>query len=113
MIHSGKLRHLIQIKRDAAASLNDYGEPAPATAELVAEVMASVQPQRAKEQLEAGRLEGSAGFLLRLRFRSDVDSRCYVILKDGRRLDIKSLINVEERGRELELVCVEHQGGGA
>ena len=72
----------------------------------VATLWAEVVPLRGAESLQAEKVTAEITHLLRLRYRSDVtpDKR---LLLGGRALNIRAVLNVGERGRELEVYCEE------
>lgn len=67
----------------------------------------SIQPERGREVLAAGRLESSNGAVIRIRSSAaarEIDASYRV--KDGDDIYVvRSIINPDQRGRFLDLVC--------
>lgn len=82
-----------------------YGDPQPAWGP-VAEVWASVKPLSGREAMLAQQLQPDVTHAVRLRYRAGVGPECRLVLK-GRKLNVVSVLNVEERDRSLELLCIE------
>ena len=72
----------------------------------VATVWAGVEPLRGREYLEAKQMQADVSTRIRMRYRSGVTPEMRV-LYDGRTYEIESVIDVLERGRELNLMCRE------
>lgn len=70
----------------------------------IAEVWAEVTPQAGVEAVQAMHLGGSMRSRVRLRYRPDVNSERRFLFK-GRTLNIRSVRDIEERGRWLECIC--------
>jgi SPP1 family predicted phage head-tail adaptor len=111
-MRAGRLRTLVEVRRPVTAPLDAYGDAAGDGFQRVCFTYVSLVPQRATERLQAGQITISTPIKVATRYRPDINSQCYLFVpSSGRRLDIQSVINVAERNRELELVCIEHEGG--
>ena len=103
----GALRHRIAIEADSVTSDGGGGLDKPwATPTTVAKVWAAIQPLRGAERLKAQQLEESITHKITIRYRTGISPSQRVNFK-GRIFNIRSVINVEERNRWLELLCEE------
>lgn len=104
MIRAGGLRHRIELQKRTQTADGVGGMTTTWTRKHYAR--AAIWPEKAGEVVEAGRLEHRITHRIRIRHRSDVDASMRV--KFGERyFDIVSIINREERNRELDLMAVE------
>jgi SPP1 family predicted phage head-tail adaptor len=110
MIEAGKLRHRVHIERPAAVA-DQYGQGAPPTWETVADVWADVRPLTARETLQAKQVGLQTAYVVTIRYRSDVTSRCRLNW-DGRHLYVTSVIDVGARHRELQILASEQEPAG-
>lgn len=103
-MRAGELRHRVTIQRKAATQ-NASGEEVPTWAD-VATVWAAIEPLQGREFLEAQR-EG-AELTTRIRMRHTVGIAPEMRATEGSHAwDILSVVNSEERDRELVLMCRE------
>jgi len=72
----------------------------------VATVWGSVEPMRGQEYLEANRLGAAVDTRIRIRYLSGVLPSMQVVY-GAHTYDIKSVINVNERNIEMQLMCRE------
>lgn len=106
-IAHGTLRHRIMIEAESQTSDGGGGMSNPWAAPItVAKVWAAIQPLRGTERLRAQQLEESITHRITLRYRADIRPSHRVNFK-GRIFNIRSVTNVEERNRWLELMCEE------
>ena len=101
---AGKLRHRVQIIVRSEA-VDEYGAPAPVVT-VEATVWASVEPLRGREYFDAAQHQLEVTHRIRMRYR-DLDPKDRLIRFDGRDFRVEAVINHEERGESLELLCVE------
>ena len=101
---AGKLRHRVQIIKKSE-TVDDYGDPTPVET-VEATVWASVEPLRGREYFDASQHQLEVTHRIRMRHR-DLDPKDRRIRFDGRDFQIEAVINHEERGESLELLCVE------
>ena len=104
-MRSGSLRHYVTIQKVTVTQDSDTGEPSESWSTL-AQVWAAVEPLSGREFMNAQQVESQITHRVRIRARDDVtpDMR---ISHDSRTLNIESVINIEERDRELHLMCTE------
>ena len=101
------LRHRIAIEAatETADSGGGFADPWAAP-RVVARAWASIEPLRGRERLQAQQLEASVTHKIVLRYRADLRASHRVAFQ-GRVFNIRSVINVGERSRWLELLCEE------
>jgi SPP1 family predicted phage head-tail adaptor len=104
-MRAGELRERITLQRRVAgvASLA-WGESDAAQWEDVCMVSAAVYPLSARERLQAGSIQTEADYRLRLRFNPSINSQHRIRWKQ-QILDIKAVIDVAGRHRELEILA--------
>jgi len=103
-MQTGKLRHRVTIET-ATESLDSYGHPDPTWTSAVV-VWASIEPLAGNELLRAQEVNAEISIRIRIRYHASVTPRAR--LKFGSRyFEILSVANLEERGREMELLCRE------
>ena len=100
----GKLRHQITIEREQSAS--DGAGGSTITWDAVASPRAFIKPMSGGERLQAMRLEATVTHRIFIRYRSDLLTSDRVNYK-GRLMQIRALINLEERNRWLEIYADE------
>lgn len=103
---AGELRHRIMIQeKQTPVAQNDYGEEVITWSE-VAEVWAAIEPLRGREFLEAQRAGAEVTTRIRVRHRDGIRPEMRVVWGDHV-YDIEAVIHVEERRREIHLMCKE------
>jgi SPP1 family predicted phage head-tail adaptor len=104
----GKLRQRIQIQQNNAGSPDAYGEKT-ASWTTIATVWASVEPLAGREYLQALQVKASSMHRVRMRWSQvfTLTPRHRILLRSTRVLEINSVNNVDERNRELEVMCTE------
>ena len=107
-MRAGNLRHRVVIQRPVEER-NDLGEVVHRSWAEVATVWSDVHPLDGRERWLEASVRPELTHAVRLRYRGDVTSECR-LLHDGRVLRIDSVVNIEERNRELRLRCVEELG---
>jgi len=103
---SGKYRHRIQLEKPTTIK-NSSGEPIK-TWQIVGNRWAGVNPMRSRERFAAQQVNEELTDKVFMRFDSKIDSTYRIIFRN-RTLNIDSIINVEERNRELEIICKEEK----
>jgi len=84
---------------------NSLGEAALAFSEE-AKIWASIRPLSGRELWQAQQVQADVTHAVRIRYRNGVDAT-KALGFDGRQLNIVAVLNVEERNRTLELLCLE------
>lgn len=93
----------------AAARTQDASGGESVTWSDVLTTWGHVESLRGREYVEAQGVGVDITHRVRIPYRAGVTSGHRLALSDGRMLDIKSVVNIDERNADLELVCVEHR----
>jgi SPP1 family predicted phage head-tail adaptor len=103
----GKLRHRITIQEESRAADSGGGYTNTWT-NLATDptVWAAIEPLRGREFLQARQLHDAVTHRVTIRHRSDVTAGMR-LLRGSRAFNIRSVIDKDERGRWLELMCEE------
>lgn len=105
ILTAGKLRHKVTLQSLGTRTDDGMGGGSILPVDE-AEVFASIEPLTGNELLRAGQLESTLTHRIRMRYFPGVKPSWQV--KYGTRIfDIDRIIDVEERHRELELMCTE------
>lgn len=103
-MRSGRLRHRVTIQQPVVA-VNGYGERIT-TWSTVATVWAAVEPLRGREFFDAEQTQAEVSHRVVMRYRSGMVATMR-LLHLTRVLHIQAIIDVDERHRELQLMCRE------
>ncbi|MDH4319948.1 MAG: phage head closure protein [Desulfobulbaceae bacterium] len=103
-MRAGRLRHRVIIQA-AGGTANGYNEVV-ATWSNVATVWADVRPASGKEQWRGLEPEAVVSHEVAMRYRAGVGP-ANRLLFGSRVLNIKAVLNLDERNRELLLLCEE------
>lgn len=103
-ITAGKLRHQITIEREQ--SVSDGAGGSTITWSTVATPRAFIKPMSGGERLQAMRLESTVTHRIFIRYRDDLLTSDRINYK-GRLMQIRALINLEERNRWIEIYADE------
>lgn len=105
-INAGALRHRVTIQK-ATESINEKGETVP-TWETFATVWAAVEPLRGREYFQSNAIQSELTTRIRIRYLAGVNPHMRV-LYNGRTFHIQAVIDVDERHREMQLMCIEDE----
>jgi SPP1 family predicted phage head-tail adaptor len=100
----GKLRHRIKIQKYTAGR-DSFGGEEPVWTD-VAEVWARVSPVSGKEFFASAQVNAEVTTKITMRYIKGITPKMRVVF-DGRSFDIVSVLDFEERGIELNLMCRE------
>lgn len=104
-MRAARLRHRVTIQQPVVA-VNGYGERIT-TWSTVATVWAAVEPLRGREFFDAEQVQAEISHRVIMRYRAGMESTMR-LLHEGRVLHITAPpIDVDERHRELQLMCRE------
>lgn len=103
-MRSGKLRHTVTLQ-SLVETQDSYGSAVQSWADY-ATVRASVEPLQGREYFASQQVRAEATTRFRIRYLSGVLPTMRVVF-DGRAYNIESIINLNERNRELHLMAVE------
>ncbi len=101
---SGSLRHTIQIE-EAVITQNEVGEPVQ-TWSVTATRRASVEPLQGQEKFIAQQVKADVTHRVRLRYLDGLTPSKRIRF-NGRLLNIESVLNADEKNREMEVMCTE------
>src|SRR5687768_1853806 len=107
---AGELRFRVTVERPILQD-NSFGESA-VSYESVAEVWAGIKPMLATEKFRAGKAQHEVTHEIRMRYAPYVHPACRLRYEDAaagltRYFNIHSMLDVNERHSELEMLCVE------
>jgi len=103
-MRAGDLRHRITLQQKTETR-DSFGAVIE-TWNDVATLYASIEPLRGKEFFDAQQVNAEVTIRIRIRYRSGVTPNMRVLF-GTRTFDIQSVINVDERNREMILMCRE------
>lgn len=106
MINNGRLRNKIEIYRKQTITTEIGSDKEVYT--LLKNVYAEIRPLRGKEYLESVQLEHKISYKITIRW-TDINETDYIKYQN-KFFDIESVIDVENRHRDIELMCNEHKG---
>lgn len=107
-MEAGKLRHLVKVQ-EPMPTANEFGEPEIAWVDF-ATVWAAIEPLRGRERWAAQQINAEVSHRIRMRFLAGVLAT-FRVLFGVRAFDIQAVLNIEERNRELQLLCIERPDG--
>jgi SPP1 family predicted phage head-tail adaptor len=108
-ITTGMLRHKINIESFTATSDNAGGSTATWAATAAnTNIWCSVRPASGGERFHAMRTEANTTHVILTRWRTGITAAMRVNF-GGRIMQIKSVINLEERGQWMEIRAVENE----
>jgi SPP1 family predicted phage head-tail adaptor len=99
------MRHRITLQRKGTITRNQSGEEIITWSDW-ATVWASAQPMQGREFFESERAGAEITMRFRIRYRDGVTPTMRVSW-DSRIFDIESVVNFNERDREIHLMCKE------
>lgn len=101
-MRAGALKHRVTLSRPSGTS---------GYADVESNVPASITflPGGSPERLQFGVPAAFTGFLIRLRYRTDIRAEWRVVDELGRTFQISSYGDPEDKRRELQLLCTEIQ----
>ncbi len=103
-MRAGPLRQRVTIQ-DKSVSQNTYGEEVITWTDF-ATVWAAVEPLRGREFLEGRQITAEVSTRIRIRYRSGIAPEMRVEF-GSKVYDVHSIIHIEEREREIHLMCQE------
>ncbi len=107
-MRSGQLRHRITLERPRQTDVSAQGQSVEVWEE-VGRFWAAVEPLSARQFVSGDQQRGETTHTVRIRWIDGVTLRDRIDF-NGRKLNIASVINPDERNRELQLICVESHG---
>lgn len=107
MINNGRLKNRIDIL-EPIKTTNKLGQDAVVYRNKKT-VWCEIRPLRGKEYLEAVALNAKTTYKITMRYTEDITEKNYLRYKN-KIFNIDSIIDVENRHRELEIMCNEYVG---
>ena len=104
-MRAGLLRHRIEIQSPIPGQ-DSYGGYDETTWTYVATVWAAIEPLKGKEYWDAQQVNAESDIRVRIRYRPGISPENR-ILAGSRVLNIQSVIQPLEGGREIQLLCRE------
>lgn len=107
-MRAGRLRHQIRFER-STETVNAYNEPVQ-TWSLLASAWVGIEPLRGNERIAAMQVQAAADVRIVTRYQtalSDLNPKDRAVF-GSKVYDIKAVINVDERNRELQVMATEH-----
>lgn len=108
-MNSGKLRHRVQIQYDENHGVVDsQGGPQAASWVTLGTRWANVLPLTSRERFTARQVQSDVTHKVEMHYDPTLATKpVYRLLYKSRALEIDSVVNVDERNRELHLMCKE------
>jgi len=106
-MQAGRLRHQVTIKYKETTQ-NDLGEEVIVWTDLVT-VWAGVEPLRGREYMDSRQAQADVDTRIRMRYQEGVTVRpSHRVYFGSRVYEVISVIDPQERNRDLQLMCREH-----
>ena len=107
MIRSGNLRHRIDIQEQTETSDGMGGSSLSwASVSGMDSVPAAIWPTSSKERLDAMKQELQVTHKIRIRYRAGLTSKNRIVF-GSRVFNIISIINADEKGRQIDILAIE------
>ncbi len=108
-MRAGKLRHRVSLQTPVDGAADGGGGRAdPTWTNVVAALAANVVPLTGREAFQHQQINPAVNHRVEIRYRTGLTSKMRV-LYGSRELYIESIIDVEERHREMHLMCEERR----
>ena len=105
-MQAGQNRHACVIEQQTTGSADEFGHPTEDGWETYRQWWARFEPTTSREFYRASQVQSDMTALIAGRYVPSVTSEMRVRF-GTRKFNILGVINVEERGKELQLVCKE------
>ena len=100
----GQLRHPITLQSQGTS--RDSGGGVSSGFSDIATVYADIRPKNGKEVYKQGKLIGSVTHEVTVRYRTDISNATRISF-DNKTLNIRAMLNEDQRDRFLKLLCEE------
>jgi len=104
-MRAGELRHRVTVQEEQGITRNQKGELVPDWVDITT-VWAAVEPLKGREYFDAEQVQAEVTTRIRMRYHAGVTPEMRIIY-GTKEFDILSAINIEEKDRELHLMCKE------
>ena len=113
-MRAGSLRQRLQLQSVSGQTDDGIGGKVGGTWTTVATVWGQVDPMTGTEQLQALQVTASIAHQITIRYRGSVTPKMRLVRPLGGQVyEIRGVMNVDLRNRQLELLCTEAQTAGA
>lgn len=102
---AGELRHRVAIE-ELTVTVKDSGGSTKAWTEVARRWM-NIRPMQGTELAEARQVVGNVTHKVRMRYYDGLTAKKHRLVFGTRTFQIAAVVNVEERGVQMELVCEE------
>lgn len=102
-MNAGRLRHQVDIQQPVEAQ-NAFGEPEVTWTDVVTGIWAGIEPLRGREFFASRQTNAEIEARIVMRYRDDVKAKYRIKHRDDEYY-IDTIINVDNRNRELQLMC--------
>lgn len=102
-MNPGALRHLVTIQKQVETQ-NTYGAPEVTWSDVAEKVWCRIEPLRGREYFAAKQVNADIEARVVMRYRNDITAKMR-LLHGMNEYYIDTIINVDERDRELQLMC--------
>ena len=104
-MRTGKLRHRVELQK-ASFIVDDLGYHLEEW-ETVATAWAAIEPLKGEEHWQAASVQATTTHRVTMRPPGVAVHPSNRLVFNGRIFEIEAVLDIEERGRELQLMCVE------
>ena len=104
-MRAGRLRHFVAVEQPITSTTPDGGTTK--AWELVFHEWAAIEPLRGREYFQAAAAQSEVDTMVTMRYRPGVRAKMRVS-HEGRHFDIQSVIEIQTRGRELQIMAKEY-----
>jgi SPP1 family predicted phage head-tail adaptor len=110
-VNIGKMRHRVNVLAPVAEQ-DQYGQAIVNYTTLLQNVACSIEPVlgMSGKRFEAKQIYPEVTHRVKMRYRANIQTDMVVEFR-GRRMSIRVVVNVMERGEKLELLCEERADG--
>lgn len=108
-MRAGELRHLISIRAPSYAQ-NSLKDSVVTYAEVL-KCWSSIEPLSGREYWKAARVQAETTHVIKIRYTSVAIDTTNIIVFGNRAFEIESILNTDERNREIVMSCKEKEGG--
>jgi len=104
-MRSGSMRHLIHFE-EPTITRDSLGGEVKTWSSLITQEWVQIIPLKGDERYRSSKLDTEVTHKIRLRYRSDINSKMRII-HEGRTFKIDSILNVYEKDKEQDIMATE------
>ena len=94
------------LKPNTKTVTNEAGEDVIEYDDFASNIWASVEPMYGREYLEAQKIRTETTYRIELEYIDGITPDM-TVLYNNRKFEIKNVINIKERNRDIQLMCIE------